>query len=123
MNIKQMLYTLWKKITTVSGETIIGSTSGTFIALRKCGKLAELYFKYKAAEGLVNSWDWKTIFTLPEEWKPKYGVEFRASSDRTNSSQTVVYIQTDGRVELCPRVGAIDDSTDIIKVVGHYLLK
>ena len=123
MKIKNMLYALWQKVTTVSDETVIGSTSGSFIALRKNGKVAEFYFQYKAAEGLVNSWSWKTIFTLPEEWKPKYGVEFRASTDRTNSSQTVVYVQTDGRVELNPRSGAIDDSTDSIKATGHYFLK
>ena len=122
MTIKQMLYTLWKKVTTVSGETIIGSTSGSFIALRKCGKLAEFYFEYKASDGLINSWAWKTIFNLPEEWKPKYGVQFRVCSDRDNSSKSVLGIQPDGKLEISPRQGKIDDSTDVIKVVGHYFL-
>lgn len=123
MTIKQMLYTLWKKVTTVSGETIIGSTSGSFIALRKCGKLVEFYFQYNASDGLINSWDWKTIFNLPEEWKPKYGVLFRVCSDRDNSSKSVLGIQSDGKLEISPRQGKIDDSTDVIRVVGHYLLK
>lgn len=122
MKIKDMLYILWKKITTVSGETIIGSTDGTFIALRKCGKVVEFYTKYRASDGLISAWDYKIIATLPVEWRPKYSVHFRACTDRINSTQTMVSIYPNGDVDVGTRESKIDDSTDVIQCTGHYFL-
>lgn len=122
MKIKDMLYALWKKITTVSEETIIGSTDGTFIALRKCGKVVEIYIKYYASDGLISAWGYKIIATLPVEWRPKYNVHFRACTDRINSTQTMVSIYPSGDMDINPRQGEIDDSTDVIQCTGHYFL-
>lgn len=122
MKIKDMLYALWKKITTVSEETIIGSTDGTFVALRKCGKVVEINVEYHASDGLIPAWGSKIITTLPVEWRPKYGVHFRACTDRASSTQTMISIYTNGEVAVNPRESKIDDSTDIIQCIGHYFL-
>lgn len=111
-----------KGLATVSEETIIGSTDGSSIALRKCGKVVEFYGNYRASDGTLDSWQFKTITTLPTQWRPKYGMIYPTVSDRSDSFQTSLNIDLNGEVVISPRSGKISDTSDQITFTGHYFL-
>lgn len=107
----------------VTDEIRVNYGNSSYVHVLRMGKLAQFLVKYDSADGTMGTWQWKTIATLPEKWRPFEAITFSSFTDRTGGLHASVGFEKNGDVNVGTRSGTISESGSIVYFTGHYFLK
>ena len=100
------------KIPTDSSVTVINYSANSTVIYKKTNGMVSVRVNYNAyADGSIEAWTTKTLYTFPSGYRPPFEVTVRACADRSSgSSYAMGVITSSGEVQVAARNEKIDGS-------------